>query len=123
MHNATMGSNAKPLHVELRCKEPNSNAQVFVGDLTSDITEKMLEEFFTNLVGSPVKASLKRDSETGSTIGYGFLTCTSELAATNAVIFGHRAKIGNTSIRVGRAERNTYLYIPDVRDYPFTQIV
>lgn len=110
---AMVGSNAAPpLKVELHSRDPG--AQLFVGDLTPDVTEEMLETTFSKLVGEPVTALLKRDPDTFSPIGYGFLSFKSESSANFALVAGHRAKIGNACVRVGRAERNTYLYISDL---------
>lgn len=100
------------MKAELRCRE--SGAQLFVGDLTPDVTEEMLSNAFSKIAGEPVRAELKRDLDSGSPIGYGFLTFQSETAADKALVAGHRAKIGNACVRVGRAERNTYLYISEL---------
>lgn len=110
---ALVGSDAEPpLKVELYSRDPG--AQLFVGDLTPDVTEEMLEAAFSKLVGEPVTALLKRDPDSFSPIGYGFLSFKSESSANFALVAGHRAKIGNACVRVGRAERNTYLYISDL---------
>lgn len=106
------GESEPPLQAKLRSREPG--AQLFVGDLTPDVTESMLEQTFMKLVGSAVTAILKRDPESFSPIGYGFLSFQSEAAANIALVAGHRAKVGNACIRVGRAERNTHLYITDL---------
>lgn len=102
----------KALKVDLRPRD--SGAQLFVGDLTPDVTEQMLEETFSEIVGEPVKAVLKRDPDSLSPIGYGFLSFQNESSANFALVAGHRAKIGNACVRVGRAERNTYLYVSDL---------
>lgn len=110
---ALVGNNSEPsLKAELRSRDPG--AQLFVGDLTPDVTEEMLEEFFSGLVGEPVSALLKRDPDSFSPIGYGFLSFNSESSANFALVAGHRSKIGNACVRVGRAERNTHLYVSDL---------
>lgn len=91
-----------------------TTAQLFVGDLIPSITEQMLEKAFEKLVGSTVKATLKRDTNTFSPIGYGFLRFENESAASTALLRGHRMRVGSATIRVGRAERNCYLYITDL---------
>lgn len=106
------GDAEKAMKAELRCRD--SGAQLFVGDLTPDVTEEMLSSAFSKIAGEPVRAELKRDLDSGSPIGYGFLTFQSESAAEKALVAGHRAKIGNACVRVGRAERNTYLYISEL---------
>lgn len=106
------GNGEPPLKAELRSQDPG--AQLFVGDLTPDVTEAMLENVFTTLVDSPVSAVLKRDPESFSPIGYGFLSFQNEASANLALVSGHRAKVGNANVRVGRAERNTHLYITDL---------
>lgn len=106
------GDTAAPLRAKLRSREPG--AQLFVGDLVPSVTEDMLEKAFEKIVGSKVTATLKRDPETNSPIGYGFLSFQSEAAANIALVSGHRMKVGEASIRVGRAERNTYLYVTDL---------
>lgn len=110
---ALVGNDGEPpLKAELRSRDPG--AQLFVGDLTPDVTEEMLEATFSELVGEPVTALLKRDPDSFSPIGYGFLSFKNESSANFALVAGHRAKIGNANVRVGRAERNTYLYVSDL---------
>ncbi|KAI0559621.1 Clavesin-1 [Gracilaria domingensis] len=110
---ALVGSDSEPpLKAELHSRD--AGAQLFVGDLTPDVTEEMLEATFSNLVGEPVTALLKRDPDSFSPIGYGFLSFKSESSANFALVAGHRAKVGNANVRVGRAERNTYLYVSDL---------
>lgn len=110
---ALVGNDSEPpLKAELRSRDPG--AQLFVGDLTPDVTEEMLEATFTELVGEPVSALLKRDPDSFSPIGYGFLSFQSESSANFALVAGHRIKVGNACVRVGRAERNTYLYVSDL---------
>lgn len=106
------GDAEKAMKAELRCRD--SGAQLFVGDLTPDVTEEMLSSTFSKIAGESVRAELKRDLDSGSPIGYGFLAFQSESAAEKALVAGHRAKIGNACVRVGRAERNTYLYISEL---------
>lgn len=103
---------ASNLNVHLRTH--NSSVQLFVGDLLPSISEKMLEVTFSRMVGSKVTASLKRDPKTHSPIGYGFLTFKSENDAIKALIEGNRLKIGDAIIRIGRAERNCYLYVDNI---------
>lgn len=113
LHDALIGTDSEPpLKAELW--SGNLGAQLFVGDLTSNITEEMLEDAFSKLVGEPVTAVLKRDPDNFSPIGYGFLTFKSESSANYALVAGHRVKIGNACVRVGRAERNTHLYVSDL---------
>lgn len=109
---AIAGEGGPPLKAELHSRE--AGAQLFIGDLTPDVTEEMLETTFSELVGESVSALLKRDPESFSPIGYGFLTFRSETAAKIALEKGHRAKIGKACVRVGRAERNTHLYVSDL---------
>lgn len=110
---ALVGSDSEPpLKAELRSRD--LGAQLFVGDLTPNVTEEMLEAVFSELVGEPVTAILKRDPESFSPIGYGFLSFKSESSANYALIAGHRVKVGNACVRVGRAERNTHLYVSDL---------
>ena len=110
---ALVGNDSEsPLKAELRSRDPG--AQLFVGDLTPDVTEEMLEGAFSELVGEPVTALLKRDPDSYSPIGYGFLSFKNESSANFALVAGHRMKVGNASVRVGRAERNTYLYVSDL---------
>lgn len=110
---ALVGNDSEPpLKAELRSRDPG--AQLFVGDLTPDVTEEMLEATFSELVGEPVSALLKRDPDSYSPIGYGFLTFKNESSANFALVAGHRIKVGKACVRVGRAERNTYLYVSDL---------
>eukprot|EP00178_Gracilaria_changii_P027254 TRINITY_DN853_c0_g1_i1.p1 TRINITY_DN853_c0_g1~~TRINITY_DN853_c0_g1_i1.p1 ORF type:complete len:925 (+),score=147.07 TRINITY_DN853_c0_g1_i1:6813-9587(+) len=110
---AMVGNDSEPpLKAELYSRQ--SGAQLFVGDLTPDVTEEMLETTFSQLVGEPVTALLKRDPDSFSPIGYGFLSFRSESSANFALVAGHRVRIGNACVRVGRAERNTYLYVSDL---------
>jgi hypothetical protein len=60
-----------PLSAELRGREPGTS--LFVGDLTPDVTEVMLENEFSKLVKAPVTASLKLDPGNSTPIGYGML--------------------------------------------------
>lgn len=113
LNDAIVGNDSEAaVKAELRSRDPG--AQLFIGDLTPDVTEEMLEKAFTELVGEPVNALLKRDPDSLSPIGYGFLSFQSESSANYALVAGHRAKIGNACVRVGRAERNTYLYVSDL---------
>lgn len=113
LNNAIVGNDSDAaVKAELRSRDPG--AQLFVGDLTPDVTEEMLESTFSELVNEPVSALLKRDPDSLSPIGYGFLSFQSESSANFALVAGHRLKIGNACVRVGRAERNTYLYVSDL---------
>jgi RNA recognition motif-containing protein len=104
--------NDLPLKAELRGRE--SGNSLFVGDLTPDVTEAMLEYEFGKLVSAPVTASLKRDPGNYTPIGYGFLTFESEIDADKALISGHRMQVGNANVRVGKSTRNTYIYVSDL---------
>lgn len=100
------------LSAHLRSSSPA--AQLFVGDLIPAISEAKLESAFEEIVGSSVKVTLKRDPNTCSPIGYGFVNFESEDAACKALLNANRMKVGGTKIRVGRAERNCYLYVTDL---------
>lgn len=102
-----------PLGAELKSRD--GGTQLFVGDLSPSITEEMLEESFGRLVSNPVTATLKRDPGNNSTIGYGFLTFEDEFDASAALLLGHRMEVGDVKVRVGRAERNTFLYVSDLQ--------
>lgn len=104
--------NQAPLKAELRSRD--GGTQLFVGDLTPDVTETMLEESFGQLVKGPVTAVLKRDPGSFSPIGYGFLSFADEFSAGKALVDGHRMAVGNAKVRVGKAERNTFLYVSDL---------
>lgn len=104
--------NQAPLKAEL--SSAHGGTQLFVGDLTPDVTEAMLEECFGNLVQGPVTAVLKRDPGNFSPIGYGFLSFADEFSAGKALVEGHRMAVGNAKVRVGKAERNTFLYVSDL---------
>jgi hypothetical protein len=112
LNNAKTGVSDVPLAATLRSHR--FGTQLFVGDLTMDVTEKMLEDAFRKIALSPVRAILKRDSKTFSPIGYGFLYFQNESAADRALVHGHRLRIGNALIRLGRAERNTFLYVTEL---------
>lgn len=112
LNNSLICRDGLSLQAELRSRNPST--QLFVGDLTPDVTETMLEDAFQRLVLTPVKAILKRDPINLSPVGYGFLSFRNEHDAGKALVQGHRMKVGNASIRVGRAERNTFLYVADI---------
>lgn len=113
LNDAIVGNDSDAaIKAELKSRDPG--AQLFVGDLTPDVTEEMLEAAFSQLVGENVSALLKRDPDSMSPIGYGFLSFQNESSANFALVAGHRMNIGNACVRVGRAERNTYLYVSDL---------
>ncbi len=80
-----------------------TTAQLLAGNLNSSVDEAMLERAFGNLVGSKVKATLKRDTYTFSCFGYGFLRFQSVKAASIALLRGNRMQFGNAVVRVGQA--------------------
>ncbi len=93
LDNTVIGSEKEP-QLKAKLVSRQSGTQLFVGGLTPEVTESMLEETFQKLVGSPVAAVLKRDCESLSPLGYGLLNFQSESDPNLSLVYGHRAKVG-----------------------------
>jgi RNA recognition motif-containing protein len=73
--------------------------KLYVGNLSKDITEIELQEFFSTY-GTVVSVRIKRDSVTGEPWGYGFIEMedptTAELILKNA----NSIKLGETKLSI-----------------------
>lgn len=61
-----------------------ANTSLFVGDLPKFCSEQDLEQLFQPF-GPVLDAKIKRNVNTGKTLSYGFVTLSSEAAATEAL--------------------------------------
>ena len=61
-----------------------TNNSLFVGDLPKFCTESDLENLFSTH-GEVVDAKIKRNSTTGKTLSYGFVTFASDVSAASAM--------------------------------------
>jgi RNA recognition motif-containing protein len=100
------------LGAELRLQD--SATQLFVGNLTADVTEAMLESKFSGISNSHVRAALKRDTKTNLHVGYGFLSFQDEESANKVLSYKKAIRFGNCTARIGRAKRNTYLHVSEL---------
>ncbi|KAK4531341.1 hypothetical protein CCYA_CCYA07G2198 [Cyanidiococcus yangmingshanensis] len=91
--------------------DPNGaeNTQIFIGDLSGNVSEQDLVECFSNY-GAVRSAYIKRDSISGKCIGFGFVEFQSGHDAERARICAHRLRICSRRIRIGPAyhRRNGY---------------
>ncbi|KAJ8907128.1 hypothetical protein NDN08_003610 [Rhodosorus marinus] len=95
--------------------EPDENDEtcLFVGDLGRGTTEDMLRQEFSKY-GQIMNIDMKRDKGTGRSLGYCFIHFKTKDQADLSRKKAHRAKLGSRAIRIGRARRNTALYIADL---------
>lgn len=61
-----------------------TNNTLFVGDLSKFVTEADLENFFSNY-GVVTEVKIKRNSTTGKTLSYGFVTFSDDESAALAM--------------------------------------
>lgn len=101
------------LTFEVYNEEQGEDTCLFVGDLGSNVTEEMLRKEFSRY-GGVEKIDMKRDRETGNSLGYCFVHFRTKSEANQAMKMAHRTKLGSRSIRIGRAKKNTCLYIADL---------
>jgi len=72
----------------------------------------LVQEF--SKYGEIENVDMKRDKGTGRSLGYCFIHFKTKDQADLARTKAHRAKLGSRAIRIGRARRNTALYIADL---------
>ncbi|BAM83503.1 similar to heterogeneous nuclear ribonucleoprotein [Cyanidioschyzon merolae strain 10D] len=84
-------------------------AQVFVGDLSGNVSERDLVDCFSNY-GAVRSAYIKRDPVTGKCVGFGFVEFQHSRDAERARLLAHRLRICSRRIRLGPAyhRRNGY---------------
>mmetsp|Transcript_988 Transcript_988/g.1872 ORF Transcript_988/g.1872 Transcript_988/m.1872 type:complete len:184 (-) Transcript_988:472-1023(-) len=93
--------------------EAEEPCSIFVGDLGRHVSEDMIANAFMQY-GTVESVQIKRDRESGNSLGYCFVNFRDPESAANARRFGHRIKIGSRAVRIGRAQRNTSLYVPSL---------
>jgi nucleolysin TIA-1/TIAR len=85
--------------------------QLFVGDLSPEVTEQMLATAFTSY-GALTEARIMWDTNTGRSRGFGFVTFAEVLPAENAMREMSGKWIGNRQIRVNWANPKVPLGAP-----------
>jgi RNA recognition motif-containing protein len=80
-----------------------SEYSVFVGDLSSDVTDYTLQEFFRQFYPSVKAARVVTDPITGRPKGYGFVRFTNESERDKAMLEMNGQVIGSRAVRVSLA--------------------
>jgi RNA recognition motif-containing protein len=73
--------------------------KLYVGNLSKDITEVELQEFFSTY-GTVVSVRIKRDSVTGDPWGYGFIEMEDAKAAEVILKTVNGAKLGEHKLKI-----------------------
>lgn len=82
---------------------PSSEASIFVGDLSNDIEENDLFEFFKSRYPTTTNVKIMIDPLTGTSRGYGFVRFASEVEQQRALIEMNGILINGRPIRVSTA--------------------
>lgn len=91
--------------------ELGSHHHVFVGDLSSDVTDQALMEAFSHCQGCS-DARVMWDFATGRTKGYGFVSFVTKEQAQYAIETMDGAQLGSRCIRCGWAQHKTESALP-----------
>ncbi|KAA8496481.1 Polyadenylate-binding protein 1 [Porphyridium purpureum] len=113
MHSAHDSSVEAQVGMDNIFAETHESRSLFVGDLGQNVSESMLLNEFSKY-GKVTSVQIKRDRESGRSLGYCFVDFETAQDAENARRFGHRARIGSRAVRIGYAQRNTSLYVPSL---------
>jgi len=87
-------------------------ACLFIGDLARGLTEEQLKEPFEAY--GAISVEIKRDRNTGYSLGYGFAQFRTRKQAADAKKALYKAVIGGRAIRLGWAQKNTNLFVGDL---------
>lgn len=68
-------------------KKSQDNLVVYVGNLTYDVDENQLEEFFQSEVGNIISTRIIRDASTNQSRGFGFVEFSDRASAAQAIKF------------------------------------
>ncbi|CAH8392756.1 unnamed protein product [Eruca vesicaria subsp. sativa] len=88
---------------EKRAVENGPELSIFVGDLSPDVTDTMLQELFVERYPSVKSAKVVIDSNTGRSKGYGFVRFGDESERSRALTEMNGALCSNRQMRVGVA--------------------
>jgi len=88
-------------------------ANLFVGDLAKEVTEKDLRDAFSEH-GHVLGVDIKRDRATRSSLGYGFVQYATRADACVGKRMMQKRRLGSRAIRVGWAQKNTNLFVGDL---------
>ncbi|KAJ4869928.1 Polyadenylate-binding protein RBP47B [Raphanus sativus] len=88
---------------EKRAVENGPELSIFVGDLSPDVTDAMLQELFAERYPSVKSAKVVIDSNTGRSKGYGFVRFGDESERSSALTEMNGALCSNREMRVGVA--------------------
>ena len=88
---------------EKRAVENGPELSIFVGDLSPDVTDSMLQELFAERYPSVKSAKVVIDSNTGRSKGYGFVRFGDESERSRALTEMNGALCSNRQMRVGVA--------------------
>ncbi|ESQ47987.1 hypothetical protein EUTSA_v10020763mg [Eutrema salsugineum] len=88
---------------EKRAVENGPELSIFVGDLSPDVTDTLLQELFVEKYPSVKSAKVVIDSNTGRSKGYGFVRFGDENERSRALIEMNGAFCSNRQMRVGIA--------------------
>ncbi|KAG2246714.1 hypothetical protein Bca52824_086342 [Brassica carinata] len=88
---------------EKRAVENGPELSIFVGDLSPDVTDAMLQELFAERYPSVKSAKVVIDSNTGRSKGYGFVRFGDEGERSRALTEMNGALCSNRQMRVGVA--------------------
>ncbi|KAK9829495.1 hypothetical protein WJX72_006199 [[Myrmecia] bisecta] len=84
-------------------EDSSANHHIFVGDLSSEVNDRMLLEAFSGQAGC-ADARVMWDHNTGRSKGYGFVSFHEAQDAERAIQAMHGQYIGHRKIRCGRAQ-------------------
>lgn len=73
--------------------------KLYVGNLSKDVTEVELQEFFSTY-GKVVSVRIKRDSVTGEPWGYGFIEMEDANAAATILQSANSVKLGDNKLSI-----------------------
>lgn len=88
---------------EKRAVENGPELSIFVGDLSPDVTDTVLQELFVERYPSVKSAKVVIDSNTGRSKGYGFVRFGDESERSRALTEMNGAFCSNRQMRVGIA--------------------
>ncbi|KAG5405947.1 hypothetical protein IGI04_012066 [Brassica rapa subsp. trilocularis] len=88
---------------EKRAVENSPELSIFVGDLSPDVTDTLLQELFVERYPSVKSAKVVIDSNTGRSKGYGFVRFGDESERSRALTEMNGAYCSNRQMRVGVA--------------------
>ena len=81
--------------------------QLYVGNLSRDITEDQLRELFAGIDRQVDGVTIRKKAKTGRSRGFGFVTMASESDAESAMAALNGTDLGGRNLKVGEAHRDS----------------